>query len=97
MCNLYILKKFLREEQKIIYIRRYETYYYYYYYYYYTLNKLYIYIYIEEEEEEEEEPTRCYLVFYYTYDRLNIFLASLCPSSGAHYYTSDYHMGCLFL
>jgi hypothetical protein len=45
------------------------------------------------EEEEEEEPTRCYLVFCYTYDRLNMFQASLCPSSGAHDYTVDYHMG----
>jgi hypothetical protein len=42
---------------------------------------------------EEEEPTTCYLVFYYyTYDRLNMFRASLCPSSGAHDYISDYHM-----
>jgi hypothetical protein len=34
----------------------------------------------------EEEPTRCYLVFYYTYDRLNKFRAALCPSSAAHDY-----------
>jgi hypothetical protein len=40
---------------------------------------------------EEEEPTRCYLVFDYTYDRLNIFRAALCPSSGAHDCISDYH------
>jgi hypothetical protein len=33
---------------------------------------------------EEEEPTGCYLVFYYTYDRLNMFRTPLCPSSGAH-------------
>jgi hypothetical protein len=33
--------------------------------------------------KEEEEPTRCYLVFYYTSDRLNMFWAALCPSSGA--------------
>jgi hypothetical protein len=46
---------------------------------------------------EEEEPTKCYLVFYYTYDRLNIFRAPLCPSSGAHYYTADYHMSPLIL
>jgi hypothetical protein len=26
---------------------------------------------------EEEKPTRCYLVFYYTYDRLNMFRAPL--------------------
>jgi hypothetical protein len=37
---------------------------------------------------EEEEPTRCYLVFYYAYDRLNMFRAALCPSSGAHDYIS---------
>jgi hypothetical protein len=46
---------------------------------------------------EEEEPTRCYLVFYYTYERLNIFRAALCPSSGAHDYISDYHMDRLIL
>ena len=33
------------------------------------------------------------LMFYYTYDRLNIFWALLCPSPGAHYYSADYHMG----
>jgi hypothetical protein len=32
----------------------------------------------------EEESTRCYLLFYYTYDRINMFRAPLCPSSGAH-------------
>jgi hypothetical protein len=37
---------------------------------------------------EEEEPTRCYLVFYYTYERLNMFWAAICPSSGAHDYIS---------
>jgi hypothetical protein len=46
---------------------------------------------------EEEEPTRCHLVFYYTYDRLNMFRAPLGPSSGAHDYTADYHMGRLIL
>jgi hypothetical protein len=46
---------------------------------------------------EEEEPTRCYLVFYYTYERLNMFRAALCPSSGAHDYISDYHMDHLIL
>jgi hypothetical protein len=49
------------------------------------------------EINEEEEPTRCYSVFYYTYDRLNMFWAALCPSSGAHYYISDYHMDHLIL
>jgi hypothetical protein len=48
-------------------------------------------------EEEEEEPTRCYSVFHCTYDRLNMFRAALCPSSGAHDYISDYHMNRLIL
>jgi hypothetical protein len=46
---------------------------------------------------EEEEPTRRYLVFYYTYDRLSMFRTALCPSSGAHDYISDYHMNRLIL
>jgi hypothetical protein len=46
---------------------------------------------------EEEEPTTCYLVFYYTYERLNTFQAALCPSSGAHDYLSDYRMDHLSL
>jgi hypothetical protein len=46
---------------------------------------------------EEEEPNRSYLVFYYTYDRLNIFRVTICPSSGAHDYTVDYHMDRLIL
>jgi hypothetical protein len=46
---------------------------------------------------EEEEPTRCYLVFYYTYVRLKMFRAALCPSSGARDYISDYHMDRLIL
>jgi hypothetical protein len=51
----------------------------------------------ELNEEEEEEPNGCYLVFYYTYDRLNMIRAALCPSSGAHDYSADYHMGRLIL
>jgi hypothetical protein len=46
---------------------------------------------------EEEEPTRCYLVFYYAYDRLNMFREALRPSSGAHDYISNYHMDRLIL
>jgi hypothetical protein len=46
---------------------------------------------------EEEEPTKCYLVFYCTYDRLNMFRAALCPSSGDHEYISGYHMDFLTL
>jgi len=37
--------------------------------------------------------TRCYFLFYYTYDLLNKFQALLCPSSGAHEYSADYHVG----
>ena len=32
-------------------------------------------------------------MFYYTYVGLNMFRALLCPSSGAHDYSADYHMG----
>jgi hypothetical protein len=46
---------------------------------------------------DDEEPTRCYVVFYYTYERLNMFRAELCTSSGAHGYISDYHMDRLIL
>jgi hypothetical protein len=52
---------------------------------------------LKEEEEEEEEPNGCYLVFYYTYDRLNMFGVPLYPSSGAHDYISDYHLERLIL
>jgi hypothetical protein len=45
----------------------------------------------------EEELTRFYLVFYYTCDRLNMFQAPLCPSSGRHDYTVVYHLGRLVL
>jgi hypothetical protein len=45
----------------------------------------------------EEEPTRFYLVFYYTYDRINMLRAAPCPSSGAHDYISDYHMDSLII
>jgi hypothetical protein len=47
--------------------------------------------------EEEEETTRCHLVFYYTYERLNMCRAALCPSAAAHDYISDYHMDRLIL
>jgi hypothetical protein len=36
-------------------------------------------------------------MFYYTYDRLNMFRETPCPSSGAHEYISDYHMDRLIL
>ena len=46
---------------------------------------------------EEQEPTRCHLLFYCTSYRLNMFRALLCPSSGAHDYNVDYHIGRFFL
>ena len=42
---------------------------------------------------EEKEPNKCYLLFYCIYDKLNMFRALLCSSSGAHDYSADYHMG----
>ena len=42
---------------------------------------------------EEYEPNRCYLFFYYAYDRLNMFWALLRPSSGAEDCSADYHIG----
>jgi len=42
---------------------------------------------------EKLEPTRCHLLFYCTSYRLNMFRALLCPSSGAHDYNVDYHIG----
>jgi len=44
-------------------------------------------------ENQGYEPPRCYLLFYYTYDKLNMFRALLCPLSGSHDYSADYHMG----
>ena len=41
----------------------------------------------------EWKPTRCYLLFYCTSYRLNMFRALLCPSSGARDYNVDYHIG----
>jgi hypothetical protein len=38
------------------------------------------------------KPTRCYSVFYWTCNRLNMFRAPLCSSSGALDCTTDYHM-----
>jgi len=32
------------------------------------------------------------LLAFYTYDMLNMFRALLCPSSGAHDCSADYHM-----
>ena len=43
------------------------------------------------------KPTRCHLIFYCTYYRLNMFLALICPSSGARDYDVVYHIGRVFL
>ena len=42
---------------------------------------------------EQQKPTRCYLLFYCTSYRLNMFRALLCLSSGARDYDVDYHIG----
>jgi hypothetical protein len=44
-----------------------------------------------------EDSVSTALVFYYTYDRLNMFQAPLCSSSGAHDYTVDCHIDRLVL
>jgi surface polysaccharide O-acyltransferase-like enzyme len=36
---------------------------------------------------ERRKPSRCYWMFYCTYNLLNVFRALLCPSSGARDYT----------
>ena len=46
---------------------------------------------------EEQNPTRCHLLLYYAYVRLNMFRAPLCPSSEAHNDIIGYHMGRLVL
>ena len=46
---------------------------------------------------EEQNPTRCHLLLYYAYVRLNMFWAPLCPSSGAHDVSIGYHIGRLVL
>ena len=38
-------------------------------------------------------PTRCHLLLYYAYVRLNMFRAPLCPLSGAHDDSVGYHTG----
>ena len=46
---------------------------------------------------EEQNPTRCHLLLYYAYVRLNVFRAPLCPSSEDHDDSIGYHIGRLFL
>ena len=46
---------------------------------------------------EEQNPTICHLLFYYTYVRLNMFPAPLCPSSGVHDDSAGYSIGRLVL
>ena len=50
-----------------------------------------------ESLTEEQNPTRCLLLIYYAYVRLNMFRAPLCPSSGAHDDSVGYHIGRLVL
>jgi hypothetical protein len=45
----------------------------------------------------EEEPIRYYLVFYYTYEWLNIFRAALYAHHQDLMIISDYHMDRLIL
>jgi len=40
-----------------------------------------------------KKPTRCHFLFYCNSYRLNMFRALLYPSSGAHDYDVDYHIG----
>ena len=42
---------------------------------------------------KNKKPTRCHLLFYCASYWLNMFRALLCPSSGAHDYNFDYHIG----
>jgi len=46
---------------------------------------------------EEKNPTRCHLLLYYAYVRLNMFRAPLYPSSGAHDDSVGYHVARLVL
>jgi hypothetical protein len=46
---------------------------------------------------EEQNPTRCHLLTYYAYVRLNMFRAPLLPSSGAHDDSVGYHIDRLVL
>ena len=43
------------------------------------------------------KPTRCYTLFYWTCNLLNMFRARLCPSSGARDYTASMACGVWFL
>jgi len=40
-----------------------------------------------------KNPTRCHLLYYCTFYRLNMFQTLLCPSSKARDYDVDYHIG----
>jgi len=46
---------------------------------------------------EELNPTRCHLLLFYAYVRLNRFRTPLRPSSGAHDDSVGYHIGRLVL
>ena len=59
----------------------------------YALPTLYLCVlYLSENKLKNKKPTR-HLLFYCTSYRLNMFRALLCPSSGAHDYNVDYHIG----
>ena len=45
----------------------------------------------------EQNPTRCHLLIYCAYVRLNMFRAPLCTSSGAHDDSVGYHIDRLVL
>jgi len=51
----------------------------------------------ENGNAEDWNPTRCHLLLYDAYVRLNMFRAPLCPSSGAHDDSVGYHIGRLVL
>ena len=42
---------------------------------------------------EETNPTRCHILLYYAYVRLNVFRAPLCSSSVVHDDSVGYHIG----
>ena len=42
---------------------------------------------------KNKKATTRHLLFYCTSYKLNMFQALLCPSSGAHDYNVDYHIG----
>ena len=62
-----------------------------------TQPKLDVYWTVHHLDNWRKRPTRCHLLLYYAYVRLNMFRAPLCPSSGAHDDSVGYHIGRLVL